>query len=212
MLLFPNAAGAHRNSQAPQSDADVHRVCDGADGGAWREFRFVLFCCVSLSDSRECGSGPDKPTEQRMGVSTEEWSTYCLFVLEYFACCPVAMSTLEPVQVSTLGRHDDLLSVFSSAWAICSGEEVISVGLLWAPGSRCDNMNCISYWDINEASSWPKLLLFLRRQVEQLVLYMKAAQFLASSLQLAKSQIKSGKLTPSSAVKQGRLLQEQILQ
>ncbi|KAM8975850.1 serine/threonine-protein kinase ULK2 isoform 2-T2 [Pelodytes ibericus] len=39
-------------------------------------------------------------------------------------------------------------------------------------------------------------------QVEQLVLYMKAAQFLASSLQLAKSQIKSGKLTPSSAVKQ----------
>lgn len=39
-------------------------------------------------------------------------------------------------------------------------------------------------------------------QVEQLVLYMKAAQFLASSLQLAKSQIKSTKLTPSSAVKQ----------
>ncbi|XP_068124822.1 serine/threonine-protein kinase ULK2 isoform X2 [Hyperolius riggenbachi] len=39
-------------------------------------------------------------------------------------------------------------------------------------------------------------------QVEQLVLYMKAAQLLASSLQLAKSQIKSGKLTPSSAVKQ----------
>ncbi|XP_053563332.1 serine/threonine-protein kinase ULK2 isoform X1 [Bombina bombina] len=39
-------------------------------------------------------------------------------------------------------------------------------------------------------------------QVEQLVLYMKAAQFLASSLQLAKSQIKSGKLTPSTAVKQ----------
>ncbi|KAG8587801.1 hypothetical protein GDO81_005786 [Engystomops pustulosus] len=39
-------------------------------------------------------------------------------------------------------------------------------------------------------------------QVEQLVLYMKAAQFLASSLQLAKSQIKSAKLTPSSAVKQ----------
>ncbi|PIO31746.1 hypothetical protein AB205_0150920, partial [Aquarana catesbeiana] len=41
-------------------------------------------------------------------------------------------------------------------------------------------------------------------QVEQLVLYMKAAQFLASSLQLAKSQIKSGKLTPSSAVKQDK--------
>ncbi|MEE6469497.1 hypothetical protein FKM82_008656 [Ascaphus truei] len=39
-------------------------------------------------------------------------------------------------------------------------------------------------------------------QVEQLVLYMKVAQFLASSLQLAKSQIKSGKLTPSSTVKQ----------
>ncbi|CAH2222499.1 serine threonine- kinase ULK2 isoform X1 [Pelobates cultripes] len=39
-------------------------------------------------------------------------------------------------------------------------------------------------------------------QVEQLVLYMKGAQFLASSLQLAKSQIKSGKLTPSSTVKQ----------
>ncbi|OCT94985.1 serine/threonine-protein kinase ULK2 [Xenopus laevis] len=39
-------------------------------------------------------------------------------------------------------------------------------------------------------------------QVEQLVLYMKAAQFLASSLQLAKSQIRAGKLTPSSTVKQ----------
>ncbi|XP_069471287.1 serine/threonine-protein kinase ULK2 isoform X2 [Ambystoma mexicanum] len=39
-------------------------------------------------------------------------------------------------------------------------------------------------------------------QVEQLVLYMKAAQILASSLQLAKSQIKSGKMNPSSAVKQ----------
>ncbi|KAI5626777.1 serine/threonine-protein kinase ULK2 [Silurus asotus] len=39
-------------------------------------------------------------------------------------------------------------------------------------------------------------------QVEQLVLYMKAAQLLASSLHLAKSQIKSAKLNPSSAVKQ----------
>ncbi|XP_026227461.1 serine/threonine-protein kinase ULK2 [Anabas testudineus] len=39
-------------------------------------------------------------------------------------------------------------------------------------------------------------------QVEQLVLYMKAAQFLASSLHLAKAQIKSAKLNPSTAVKQ----------
>ena len=41
------------------------------------------------------------------------------------------------------------------------------------------------------------------RQVEQLVLYMKAAQLLASSLHLAKAQIKSAKLNPSTAVKQG---------
>lgn len=41
------------------------------------------------------------------------------------------------------------------------------------------------------------------RQVEQLVLYMKAAQLLASSLHLAKAQIKSSKLNPSTAVKQG---------
>nr|XP_040125518.1 serine/threonine-protein kinase ULK2 isoform X3 [Ictidomys tridecemlineatus] len=39
-------------------------------------------------------------------------------------------------------------------------------------------------------------------RVEQLVLYMKAAQLLAASLHLAKAQIKSGKLSPSSAVKQ----------
>ncbi|XP_071431361.1 serine/threonine-protein kinase ULK2 isoform X1 [Pithys albifrons albifrons] len=39
-------------------------------------------------------------------------------------------------------------------------------------------------------------------QVEQLVLYMKAAQLLASSLHLAKAQVKSGKLNPSTAVKQ----------
>nr|XP_056721242.1 serine/threonine-protein kinase ULK2 [Euleptes europaea] len=39
-------------------------------------------------------------------------------------------------------------------------------------------------------------------QVEQLVLYMKAAQLLASSLHLAKAQIKSAKLNLSSAVKQ----------
>ncbi|KAM6933169.1 serine/threonine-protein kinase ULK2 [Xenentodon cancila] len=39
-------------------------------------------------------------------------------------------------------------------------------------------------------------------QVEQLVLYMKAAQLLASSLHLAKAQIKSAKLNPSAAVKQ----------
>ncbi|XP_018604127.2 serine/threonine-protein kinase ULK2 isoform X1 [Scleropages formosus] len=39
-------------------------------------------------------------------------------------------------------------------------------------------------------------------QVEQLVLYMKAAQLLASSLHLAKAQIKSAKLNPSTAVKQ----------
>ncbi|KAJ7995441.1 hypothetical protein DPEC_G00244600 [Dallia pectoralis] len=39
-------------------------------------------------------------------------------------------------------------------------------------------------------------------QVEQLVLYMKAAQLLASTLHLAKAQIKSAKLNPSSAVKQ----------
>lgn len=42
------------------------------------------------------------------------------------------------------------------------------------------------------------------RQVEQLVLYMKTAQLLASSLHLAKAQIKSAKLNPSSAVKQGK--------
>lgn len=40
--------------------------------------------------------------------------------------------------------------------------------------------------------------------MEQLVLYMKAAQLLASSLHLAKAQIKSAKLNPSSAVKQGK--------
>ncbi|GAB1296206.1 Serine/threonine-protein kinase ULK2 [Apodemus speciosus] len=39
-------------------------------------------------------------------------------------------------------------------------------------------------------------------RVEQLVLYMKAAQLLAASLHLAKAQIKSGKLNPSTAVKQ----------
>lgn len=44
------------------------------------------------------------------------------------------------------------------------------------------------------------------RQVEQLVLYMKAAQLLASSLHLAKAQIKSAKLNPSTAVKQGEQL------
>lgn len=44
------------------------------------------------------------------------------------------------------------------------------------------------------------------RQVEQLVLYMKAAQLLASSLHMAKAQIKSAKLNPSTAVKQGEPL------
>ncbi|XP_030894311.1 serine/threonine-protein kinase ULK2 isoform X2 [Leptonychotes weddellii] len=39
-------------------------------------------------------------------------------------------------------------------------------------------------------------------RVEQLVLYMKAAQLLAASLHLAKAQIKSGKLSPSTTVKQ----------
>ncbi|XP_051962615.1 serine/threonine-protein kinase ULK2 isoform X3 [Xyrauchen texanus] len=39
-------------------------------------------------------------------------------------------------------------------------------------------------------------------KVEQLVLYMKATQLLASSLHLAKAQIKSAKLNPSMAVKQ----------
>ncbi|XP_007904392.1 serine/threonine-protein kinase ULK2 isoform X2 [Callorhinchus milii] len=39
-------------------------------------------------------------------------------------------------------------------------------------------------------------------QVEQLVLYMKGAQLLASSLHLAKDRVKSGKLNPSTAVKQ----------
>ncbi|KAJ7308812.1 hypothetical protein JRQ81_008080 [Phrynocephalus forsythii] len=43
-------------------------------------------------------------------------------------------------------------------------------------------------------------------QVEQLVLYMKAAQLLASSLHLAKAQIKSAKLNLSTAVKQGTFL------
>lgn len=46
----------------------------------------------------------------------------------------------------------------------------------------------------------------LYRQVEQLVLYMKSAQLLASSLHLAKAQIKSAKLNPSSAVKQGKTI------
>uniref|UniRef100_H9G483 non-specific serine/threonine protein kinase n=1 Tax=Anolis carolinensis TaxID=28377 RepID=H9G483_ANOCA len=46
------------------------------------------------------------------------------------------------------------------------------------------------------------LSISLSRQVEQLVLYMKAAQLLASSLHLAKAQIKSAKLNLSTAVKQ----------
>ncbi|XP_004868798.1 serine/threonine-protein kinase ULK2-like isoform X2 [Heterocephalus glaber] len=40
-------------------------------------------------------------------------------------------------------------------------------------------------------------------RVEQLMLYMKATQLLAASLHLTKAQIKSGKLSPSTAVKQG---------
>ena len=47
------------------------------------------------------------------------------------------------------------------------------------------------------------LAVFRHRRVEQLVLYMKAAQLLAASLHLAKAQIKSGKLSPSTAVKEG---------
>ncbi|XP_016051939.1 PREDICTED: serine/threonine-protein kinase ULK2 [Miniopterus natalensis] len=39
-------------------------------------------------------------------------------------------------------------------------------------------------------------------RVEQLVLYMKVAQLLAASLHLAQAQVKSGKLSPSTAVKQ----------
>ncbi|XP_045146217.1 serine/threonine-protein kinase ULK2 [Echinops telfairi] len=39
-------------------------------------------------------------------------------------------------------------------------------------------------------------------RVEQLILYMKAAQLLAASLHLAKAQIKSGQLSPSTTVKQ----------
>lgn len=38
------------------------------------------------------------------------------------------------------------------------------------------------------------------------MLYMKSAQLLASSLHLAKAQIKSAKLNPSSAVKQGKTI------
>ena len=43
------------------------------------------------------------------------------------------------------------------------------------------------------------------------MLYMKAAQLLAASLHLAKEQIKSGKLSPSSGVKQGRLGRVELL-
>ena len=39
---------------------------------------------------------------------------------------------------------------------------------------------------------------------------MKAAQLLAASLHLAKEQIKSGKLSPSSGVKQGRLGHDEL--
>ncbi|KAG7218368.1 hypothetical protein INR49_006883 [Caranx melampygus] len=55
------------------------------------------------------------------------------------------------------------------------------------------------WWWIRSASS----VKSGGKQVEQLVLYMKAAQLLASSLHLAKAQIKSAKLNPSTAVKQG---------
>ena len=42
------------------------------------------------------------------------------------------------------------------------------------------------------------------------MLYMKAAQLLASSLHLAKAQIKSAQLNPSTAVKQGELLHPRV--
>lgn len=77
--------------------------------------------------------------------------------------------------------------------------------------------NCLTADDLS-----PVLLLYILfihggyaapcRQVEQLVLYMKSAQLLASSLHLAKAQIKAAKLNPSSAVKQGKAITEILSQ
>lgn len=71
------------------------------------------------------------------------------------------------------------------------------------------------HWCGCSAGASPSLICYAcaapYRQVEQLVLYMKAAQLLASSLHLAKAQIKSAKLNPSTAVKQGKLLPSDYL-
>lgn len=49
------------------------------------------------------------------------------------------------------------------------------------------------------------VLLFALSYAEQLVLYMKTAELLSSSLQTAIDGIRQGKLYPSTTVKQGQL-------
>ncbi|XP_057570832.1 serine/threonine-protein kinase ULK2 isoform X2 [Hippopotamus amphibius kiboko] len=71
-------------------------------------------------------------------------------------------------------------------------------------GSPELSASAVSLYQIQESAVVDQISQLSRDwgRVEQLVLYMKAAQLLAASLHLAKEQVKSGKLSPSTGVKQ----------
>uniref|UniRef100_A0AAY4DDY0 non-specific serine/threonine protein kinase n=1 Tax=Denticeps clupeoides TaxID=299321 RepID=A0AAY4DDY0_9TELE len=123
--------------------------------------------------------------------------------LAYRCCCDVHHSALrfEPTVLCPQREHTDTLMHLRTMLSFT--DCVLEIAAIRAGGADL-GASAASLYPPQESVVVDQISQLSKEwgQVEQLVLYMKAAQILASSLHLAKAQIKSAKLNPSTAVKQ----------
>uniref|UniRef100_A0A3B3ZH11 Uncharacterized protein n=1 Tax=Periophthalmus magnuspinnatus TaxID=409849 RepID=A0A3B3ZH11_9GOBI len=152
----------------------------GAEGGP-SSLRYVAYGTSPPSlDGFITFEAPELPEETLMEREHTDTLLHLRMMLSFTDC------VLELAAVRAGGAD---LGV--SAASLYPPQESVVVDQIICQNNKKKNLSC--EWDKES---------FKTNDVEQLVLYMKAAQLLASSLHLAKAQIKSAKLNPSSAVKQ----------
>lgn len=95
------AARTHRHLTPPERDADVHRVCAGPHGHAERRPGAMHVRCFLVPDSGECGSGPDQPTEQRLGVGAVFAIHFQVLHGSVISCEMEALSSTEGITIKS---------------------------------------------------------------------------------------------------------------
>ncbi|XP_025020919.1 serine/threonine-protein kinase ULK2 isoform X2 [Python bivittatus] len=126
----------------------------------------------------------------------------CLKYMPYGASPPSFEAPELPEETLMEREHTDTLRHLNLMLAFT--ECVLDLTAVRSGNPELCSSSAVSLYQIQESVVVDQISQLSKDwgQVEQLVLYMKAAQILASSLHLAKAQIKSAKLNLSTAVKQ----------